>query len=75
MKNFKSVNNWLADRAAFLILAPVYYKAAIHCYTVNISHTQPPSTIKAGSLKKKSQVQTFVFLSRNSKKIAPHPQT
>ena len=42
MENLKSVNNWLADRAAFLRLAFVYYKAAIHCYTVNISHTAPP---------------------------------
>jgi hypothetical protein len=41
MENLKSVNNWLADRAAFLRLALVYYKAAIHCYVVNISHTHP----------------------------------
>ena len=50
MENFKSVNNWLADLATFFRLALVYYKAATHCYTVNIS---PPPRIKAGSLKGK----------------------
>ena len=49
MEILKSVSKWLADRAAFPRLALVYYKAATHCYTVNISHTH----IKAGSLKGK----------------------
>lgn len=42
MYNFKYVNNWLADRAAFLRLTLVYYKAAIYCYTVNISRPTLP---------------------------------
>jgi len=49
MENLKSVNNWLADRTAFLSLALAYYKADKNCYTGNIS--TPPPPIKAGSPK------------------------